>query len=170
LPATPRAHWTSVREVPPFLEWLPWIEERVSLDREIPYESPRVKGITADFFSFQPASRYDLTTCLQVMEHVPEAGRFGRKLLDVSRHLVVSVPYKWGGKVPGHVNDPVDLDKLNSWMGREPNYHLVVAEPFLSRYAQRLIAYYDVDDPSRQVSLDDYRARRKSRFRFARAR
>lgn len=143
----------------PYLEWLDWIEERVSIDLEIPYSSQDVTGIKADFFDFEPGRKFDLTTCLQVLEHVPDVEQFGKKLLDISEHLVVSVPYLWSGNVPGHVNDPVSLKKLNHWMGRPPNYHIVVAEPFLTRNYRRLIAYYDVADASRRISLPERRAR-----------
>jgi hypothetical protein len=149
----------------PYLDWLTWIERRVSIDLQIPYSSPRVEGIRVDFLSFEPEARYDLTTCLQVLEHVPEAQRFGRKLLDVSRHLVVSVPFNWRGRTPGHVHDPVTLEKLESWMGRAPNYFMIVAEPFVRMNNERLVAYYDVDDPSRRLGPPDRQARRPSGFR-----
>ena len=148
----------------PFLEWLTWIDERVSVDIQVPYASPRVVGIKADFFEFKPEKKFDLTTCLQVMEHVPDAARFGKKLLEVSNHLVVSVPFEWIGKTPGHVNDPVTLKKLAGWMGREPNYHIIAAEPFVGRNGKRLIAYYDVNDPKRQMGVPDRASRRPSEF------
>ncbi len=151
----------------PTLEWVSWADERVSVDLEFPYTSEQVRGVKADFLSFAAERRFDLVTCLQVLEHVPDAQRFARKLLEVSRHLVVSVPHNWRGKVPGHVHDPVDLEKLCGWMGRSPNFHIVVTEPFLNRNNERLIAYFDVEDPSRTVSIEERKARRPSELVLA---
>lgn len=152
----------------PFLEWLPWIDERVSVDLELPYSSPTVTGLKADFFEYAPERRFDLVTCLQVLEHVPEAPRFAQKLLEVSRHLVVSVPFEWSNKAPGHVHDPVTLEKLTGWVGRPPNFHVVVEELFAPRTnSRRLIAYYDIDQPDRQITIADRKARQPSRLTFA---
>lgn len=132
----------------PYLEWFDWIPERVSIDIRTPYSSDSVKGIKGDIFKLPITKKYDICSCLQVLEHVPDAGAFGKRLLEMSDLVVVSVPYKWPTfpKVTtGHVHDPVDYEKLTGWMGRPANYKQVVQEPFSNAKSQRLIAIYDRD-------------------------
>lgn len=127
-------------------EAFPWIPERVALDIRRPYSSATVTGIQADFLTFEPGRRYDFALCLQVLEHVPEAERFARKLLTVAERVLVSVPYKWpAGACDRHCQDPVDEAKLAGWFGRDPTYQIVVEEPFLPPgpgRGRRLIAYF----------------------------
>lgn len=121
-----------------------WIPERVALDLRTPYASEAVRGIQADFLAFEPDRRYDFALCLQVLEHVPEAGAFAQKLLAVADRVLVSVPYRWPeGVCKHHCQDPVDEAKLAAWFGRAPDYRLVVEEPFRDRRnSRRLIAYF----------------------------
>jgi hypothetical protein len=143
----------------PNLELFDWIPIRHSLDIAQPYQSATVKGIKADFLSFQPERTYDISICLQVLEHIPDAARFAMKLFEVSAAVLISVPYKWpAGSHKDHVHDPVDLDKLVSWIGRMPDYHLVVTEPLnLSPKARRLIAYFH--PPGKALDLSKARRR-----------
>jgi hypothetical protein len=133
----------------PYLEWFDWIGERVSVDIGVPYESDTVRGIRGDIHELTFDGKFDLCTCLQVMEHVPDARAFGRRLLELSDLVVVSVPFEWSARphrVPGHVHDPVSVQKLSNWMGRRPNYHQVVREPFMQDKGKRLIAIFDADE------------------------
>lgn len=124
-----------------------WIPERVALDLGTPYSSDSVRGIQADFLHFRPARRYDFALCLQVLEHVPQAGDFARKLLAVADRVLVSVPYNWRkGQCKQHCQDPVDEAKLAGWFGREPTYSVVVEEPFQKTKSRRLIAYFHKED------------------------
>jgi SAM-dependent methyltransferase len=145
------SHQTSIAEE------LDWIPERAALDRGAPYASERVRGIQADFLTFEPERRFDFALCLQVLEHVPDAPAFARKLLAVADRVLVSVPYKWpAGTHPEHCQDPVDARKLARWFGREPDHQLVVTEPFGSvRSGRRLIAYFH--DPRETFELKRYR-------------
>jgi hypothetical protein len=135
----------------PYLEWFDWIPERVSVDIGVPYSSDHVRGITGDIFQLEFPKRFDLCTCLQVLEHVPDAAAFGRRLLELAQVVIVSVPYKWPNTprpTPGHLHDPVDFEKLTKWMGREANYRIVVEEPLsTSPKRRRLIAVYDNSSP-----------------------
>jgi hypothetical protein len=55
-----------------------------------------------------------------------------------------------------HVHDPIDLAKFSGWLGREPDYHIVVEEPFGGAHGRRLIAYYDnaANLPARKVLVE----------------
>lgn len=121
-----------------------WIPERAALDIEAPYSSENVRGIKADFFAYQPEKKYDIALCLQVLEHIPDAQAFARKLLDIADRVLVSVPYDWPEfACRFHCQDPVNARKLAGWFGREPDYRIVVQEPFQKkRSGRRLIAYF----------------------------
>ena len=124
-----------------FVNWLYWIPDRYALDCYIAHPPAGATAIEADFLSYQPESRFDLVLCCQVLEHVAQPAKFCGRLKDVAANLIVSVPYRWLGKAPGHINDPVDEDKLQSWMGIAPNNNQIVSEPFRE---SRLIAYYNL--------------------------
>jgi hypothetical protein len=138
----------------PYLEWFDWIPERVSVDLKVPYQSENVRGVTGNILDLD-LPRHDLCTCLQVLEHVPEPGPFARKLLTLGNLLLVSVPHKWPkGAVKTHINDPVTLNDLVRWFEVEPNYHLIVQEPFLRRKGARLFAIFDPSDPARRFGSE----------------
>lgn len=149
------SHQTSIAEE------FDWIPERAALDLKTPYSSEAVRGIQADFLAFEPDRRYDFALCLQVLEHVPEAGSFAKKLLAVADRVLVSVPFKWPeGTYKTHCQDPVDLEKLTGWFGRKPDYKLIVHEPFRpEKTGRRLIAYFH--DPRQRFDLQRYRERAK---------
>ncbi|NML34329.1 class I SAM-dependent methyltransferase [Paraburkholderia antibiotica] len=139
----------------PYLEWFDWIPGRYSIDLEKPYQSEDVVGIKGNIFDVQLTMHFDVLTCLQVLEHVPDAGSFAQRLLQMANTLVVSVPYKWPkGKDKDHVHDPVDETKLEKWFGRKPNYSIVVREPFLWVCHERIICIYD-SDPEKKYGVSD---------------
>jgi hypothetical protein len=129
-----------------YLEWFDWIPDLVSIDIAKPYTSESIRGINGNILDMKFEEKYDICTCFQVLEHIPKAKKFARKLFDIGEMVIVSVPYEWpAGNVPGHVHDPVNEKKLKKWMGREPNYQILVEEPFRYGTGKRLIAIYDQD-------------------------
>ena len=134
----------------PYLEWFDWIPQRVSFDREFPYSSENVRGIKGDVLTHDFAETFDLLTCLQVVEHVPEPTAFVRRLLEFCKTAIISVPYMWPeGATEDHINDPVSEDDLIRWAGRKANYSVIVDEPFSPqserRKGRRLITIFDAD-------------------------
>lgn len=127
----------------PYLEWFDWIPRRVSIDIRLPYSSERVEAVKADFLVHRFAERFDVSLCLQVLEHVPDAAAFAQRLLASARHhVIVSVPYKWAAdRSPNHIHDPVDEAKLAKWFGRPPTHSCIVRE---RRGTERIICHYDV--------------------------
>lgn len=147
----------------PYLEWFSWIPKKVSVDIRAPYQSDSVEGIVGDIHDLS-LPRFDVCTCLQVLEHVPDAERFARRLLSLADLLIVSVPFNWNTeprRTTGHIHDPVSYEKLCGWMGRKANYHIVVKEPFTVAKGERLIALFD-RDPERvfRPTLREGRRRR----------
>lgn len=125
----------------PILEWFRDSADTLySLDLRKPYQSDGVESITADLLEFPVHRKFALATCLQVIEHVPDAGRFARKLLQLADTLIVSVPFRW---LPGfceeHLHDPVDEEKLLEWFERPPDYRYLATE---LNGIRRLIAVY----------------------------
>ncbi len=126
-----------------YIQWAGWIPERVVLDLSIPNPPNSVEVIEADFLSFQVGERYDVGMCCQVLEHLEDPVAFCNKLKEVCKRLIISVPYKWRGGAPGHIQDPVDEKKVESWMNLTPNNTQIVVEPFRE---SRLINYYDLEN------------------------
>jgi hypothetical protein len=126
----------------PYLDWFGWIPRRVSIDLANPYADPGIESIRADFLEWETAERFDVVLCLQVLEHIPDAQAFARRLLAMTRrHLIVSVPYKWpAGRVAEHVHDPVDEAKVDAWFGRLSTTSTVVRE---RTGKARLVRWYD---------------------------
>ena len=114
----------------PTLEWHRKTATRlVSLDLRRPYVADGVESLTCDFLTYHPDNRFDLVTCFQVLEHVPDPAAFARKLIKIGEVAVVSVPYKWKkGKCRFHLHDPVDERKMKRWFGRKPDYAYVARE------------------------------------------
>ena len=126
----------------PLLDWFPAVEYRTSLDLREPYVAPSVQSIELDFLQWAPDRLYDLVLCLQVLEEVPDAPAFAKKLLASGTQAVISVPYKWReGKTPFHIHDPVDEAKLLAWFGREPNFRYICKE--VESGKERMICIYD---------------------------
>ena len=140
------------------IESFDWVPIRHALDKRSPYSSENVSPIKEDFLEFSPETRYDLAVCLQVLEHVPDAGTFAQKLFEIAEGVLISVPFKWPkGICKYHIHDPVDEEKLGSWTQRKPDYRIVVKEPLMSSpTGRRLIAYYH--SPDSAFSLADARA------------
>jgi tetratricopeptide (TPR) repeat protein len=129
-----------------YIENFYWIKDKYTLDIKNPYKSPNVKAIEIDFLEYQPEKKFDFVTCLQVLEHIQDVREFSQKLLEVSDKLLISVPFKWPANAEEeHIHDPIDLDKVTEWMGREPSYHLIVEEPVRNpkvAKSKRLICYF----------------------------
>jgi hypothetical protein len=126
----------------PYVDWFPSIPIRSSIDLRRPYVASGVRSFTGDFLDWEPDRRYDVVTCLQVLEHVPNAASFAQKLLSIGNTVVVSVPYKWPeGHTKSHVHDPVDETKMRDWFGREPNFSYICTE--LLAPVTRLVQVYE---------------------------
>lgn len=126
----------------PYLDWYTDVKHRTSIDIKRPYEAPGIKSVRDDFLKWKIRKRYDVVTCLQVVEHVQDPTSFATKLLAAGRIVVVSVPYKWPeGQTASHLHDPVDETKMNLWFGRPPNFSYICTEVVAP--VQRLIQVYD---------------------------
>lgn len=139
----------------PYLDWFDWIERRVSVDIVTPYSSEGVEGILGNIFDLEFEEKFDICTCLQVLEHVEEAGAFAKRLFELGKIVIISVPHQWpANSTPGHVHDPVDLEKLTQWVGRKPDSFVVIKEPFRKAKGKRLLAVYLNDDTTAKSAFN----------------
>ena len=104
-------------------------KERVSVSLSGAINNDKVKGYNMDFFDFEPEKKFDIVTCLQVIEHVEDAKAFTQKLLKTGKIVVISLPYKWEkGLCSSHVQDPVDENKIFSWTNQKPLFSFYIKE------------------------------------------
>ena len=114
---------------------------RVSIDILPRPELPGVEAIEADYLTHHFTTPFDVVTCCQVLEHVPDPAAMLGKLFRDGRWVVVTVPYLWPHR-PGHphVHDPIDREKLAAWAGRPPVMQEEITET--GRKLGRLLALY----------------------------
>ena len=108
-------------------------------------KNDNIKRISADFLKYKTNIKYDIVTCLQVLEHINDknVGLFAKKLFELAaRCVIISVPYKWKKEYcKWHLQDPIDEKKLFSWTLKTPNNQYIITE---KNGIQRLIAVYNL--------------------------
>jgi hypothetical protein len=113
-------------------------QRRVMLDTHPISRKRGVEIIMMDFMQYEPDTPFDLVLCLQVLEHIEDPAPFARKLFDIGRTVIISVPYRWPEDAwAWHLHDPVDEAKLERWTGRQPTEICIVADE-----RERMIAVY----------------------------
>jgi hypothetical protein len=110
-------------------------KDKVCLDINKLPESEGVRTIKSDFYKWTPDKKYDIVTCLQVLEHLDDPTAFAKKLFELSKEIVIiSVPYLWPkGFCKYHVQDPVSEEKLMSWTGRPYNEAYIIEDASVKR-------------------------------------
>lgn len=111
---------------------LDWIPRRVASDlNNYTKEWADVDGVTfihADAFTLEET--YDLVISNQTIEHIGDAKGFAEKLCALGKTVIVSTTYLVPqGKIEGHIQDPIDLDKFLGWFPRKPKCVAIVNEP-----------------------------------------
>lgn len=98
-----------------------WIGHRVATDIQANLQShwDRVEGVeflAGDAFAIQFPQKFDLVLSAQTIEHLDKPQEFIEKLLALGRGLIISTTYETPhGLIPGHVQDPISLEKFRSW-------------------------------------------------------
>ena len=113
----------------PLLDFFPSNPVKYSVDPATPYSGKGVTPVREDFLHWIPPQKIEFCTCLQVLEHVPDASRFAKRLLEVCEVSLVSVPYKEepGGNI-SHIHSMIDYKVISTWFEREPNFFYVAKE------------------------------------------
>ena len=111
---------------------------------KIKNESDGITRISDNFLTHSFKKKYNIVTCLQVLEHIDNKNviNFAQKLFSISnKYVIISVPYKWRKEAcKWHLQDPVDHAKLFKWTSRTPFETFIVKDT-----ATRLIAVYKVN-------------------------
>ena len=113
----------------PILDYFGPKQTKYSVDIENPYKGEDVIAITEDFYTWEPPEPVQVGTCFQVIEHVPDPGKFLRRMMELFDVSIISVPHmEPPGLNPGHINNDIDLDTIVGWAGRKPNFHYIAKE------------------------------------------
>lgn len=63
--------------------------------------------------------KFDLVMCNQVIEHLENPEEFAQSLLAFGKRVIISTTFETPeGLIPGHIQDPISLEKLESWFSR----------------------------------------------------
>lgn len=117
-----------------YILWCDWIAHKVIVDLQT-FPLDGVNTVQADFMKCEWPRPFDVVLCLQVLEHLQDAPAFARRLLEVGRIVIVSVPDRWPkGQCENHLHDPVDQTKIDGWMGRAPLTNIVSDKRIVAVY------------------------------------
>lgn len=119
-------------------------DQRIAIDASSPYFGEGVSAYKQDWMDFVMRGNATVTTCLQVLEHLPDdrVVPFARKLLAHTEWAIISVPYLWPkGLCKHHLQDPVSRETLIGWCGRKPVRSRIVQDGRL----KRLVALFEGD-------------------------
>lgn len=101
-----------------------WIETRIASDLQTGLaanwaEVPGVRFVGGDAFTLEfPEAPFDLVISNQTIEHLQDPVGFVAKLLRLGRGLILSTTYEVeAGLIDGHLQDPISLEKFQSWFG-----------------------------------------------------
>lgn len=101
-----------------------WIPRRVAsdMDKWLVRRWQGVEGVEfvlGDAFELDFGEPFDLVISNQTIEHVEDAKGFAEKLLTLGRGVIVSTTYETpAGLIEGHIQDPISLEKFQSWFPR----------------------------------------------------
>jgi 2-polyprenyl-3-methyl-5-hydroxy-6-metoxy-1,4-benzoquinol methylase len=113
--------------VSPLVLMMPEFSKRFAIDpsREAREAWAGVDGATflnsmlddVDVRELTGEDKFDLVMCHQVIEHIPDAAAFAASLRAKARRVILSTTFETpAGMMPGHVQDPISLEKLESWL------------------------------------------------------
>lgn len=78
-----------------------------------------VKFHKCDWMDMKVEKKFDVITCLQVMEHLPNyeyVKEFSKKIVSNCRYAIFSVPINWGADVcKHHPLDPISFNDLSKF-------------------------------------------------------
>lgn len=98
-----------------------WIPKRIASDKQAYLEKnwrsvENVSFVPGDAFELEFGDLFDLVISNQTIEHLGDPCGFVKKLLSIGRSLIISTTYETpAGLIEGHIQDPIDLKKFQSW-------------------------------------------------------
>ena len=124
--------------VAPVICQLDWIPVRIANDLAHIPEWDGVQGVKfvqGDAFALNPRDycdddMFDLAISHQTIEHIEDAKGFADKLCKLGRRVICSTSYEVeAGLIAGHVQDPISLQKFESWFPRPAQSILIERHP-----------------------------------------
>ncbi len=131
-----------------------WIERRVASDIFEPIRPhwshvTDVELVIGDAFAIAFPEPFDLVISNQTVEHLDRPAEFIAKLLNLGRGLIVSTTYEVpAGTIPGHVQDPISLEKFRGWFPCELDSWTVCHHP-TNRILKHVIGVVKQSHPAR---------------------
>jgi SAM-dependent methyltransferase len=98
-----------------------WIQRRVASDIKDTLAQnwkhvPGVSFVAGNAFEIDFEDKFDMVLSNQTVEHLDRPREFVEKLIDLGRGLIISTTYETAaGLIPGHTQDPISLEKFQSW-------------------------------------------------------
>ncbi|KAA5546024.1 class I SAM-dependent methyltransferase [Roseiconus nitratireducens] len=107
-------------------------QRRIAINLERLADRDCVETLIGDWATMElPVQHADVVTCCQVIEHLTDEQlpAFVDRLFAVGRSVIITVPYQWpAGWCKYHVQDPIDLPKLDRMVGRRPSAVQIVTD------------------------------------------
>jgi hypothetical protein len=97
--------------------------------------------IQKSLYEYVPEEKYDLTLCLQTIEHLHEPAMAFEKLFDMSNYTIISLPYRWP-PIDCHVYHRIDEETIFNWAKKEPISSTKIAEDKQSSCSVRIVNLY----------------------------
>lgn len=119
-------------------------EKRITIDPDVGPNHPEITWLRKDFMQWEPDQIYDLTFCLQVLEHLSNPEAFLQKILLWSKVAIVSVPFNWP-PTEGHLQNYLQPTIFEQWAGKTPDNIVLVTEECGNRpplYWTRILAVF----------------------------
>lgn len=110
--------------VSPVICDLDWIPRRYANDINHIAEWDNVTDVSfvkgdftkLDIQALAGADKFDLVISHQTIEHIDDAAGFAQALCKAGKRVICSTSYEVAsGLVPGHVQDPISLEKFEQW-------------------------------------------------------
>lgn len=140
--------------VSPLILQFDWIPKKVATDIQARLtenweDVPDVLFIPGDAFQMNFSEPFSLVLSNQTIEHVKDPVGFAEKLLSIGEGLIISTTYELpSGIIPGHIQDPIDLEKFQSWFPVPLDSWTICYHP--SRKIKHIIGCISSSHPSRK--------------------
>lgn len=135
---------------------LDWIETRIASDLQTSLVTnwgnvSDVRFVGGDAFKLEfPEAPFDLVISNQTIEHLENPPLFVAKLLRLGRGLILSTTYEVeAGLIDGHLQDPVSLEKFQSWFPCELDAWFICHHPS-ARKLRHIVGMVKQSHPARK--------------------
>lgn len=132
-----------------------WVERRVASDlsnamKEHWAHVAGVEYVQGDAFKIDFGEKFDLVLSNQTIEHVDDPKGFVEKLLSIGRGLIISTTYEVeAGRIDGHIQDPISLEKFQSWFPCELDAWFICHHP-TARHIRHICGVVKQSHPARR--------------------